>query len=188
MAPIRKSHVDAEPVQLHAGENLMSDRQAGLAALHTEHFESLMRTAYWILGDHSLAEEIVQDAFVKLAQAWDRVDDLAAAPGYLRRIVINLSRSKIRRLATGRRKLDRVARLEAAGGIAEPSFAAIDEPLAAAIRSLPRRQRECVVLRFVHDLTVDSIAETLAISSGSVKTHLHRGLQKLNDELQEERS
>lgn len=163
-------------------------RREALASLHAEHYRSLVGTAYWILGDATQAEEITQDAFVRLAESWDRLNDPGAAPAYLRRTVINLSRSKVRRLIVGRRKRRQVASREFVDRVGpEPSpIGLADGELGAAIRALPARQRECVVLRFVHDLTVADIATTLEIGEGSVKTHLHRALKTLGSALGEE--
>lgn len=165
-------------------------RRDALASLHAEHYRSLVGTAYWILGDSTQAEEIAQDAFVRLAESWDRLKDPGAAPAYLRRTVINLSRSRVRRLMIGRRKRQQVASREQIDRIgAEPSSIGLaDGDLGVAIRALPPRQRDCVVLRFVHDLTVADIAATLEIGEGSVKTHLHRALKTLGSALSEEKS
>lgn len=166
----------------------VTNRRDALAALHAEHYASLVGTAYWILGDRTLAEEIAQDAFVRLAESWNQLNDHAAAPAWLRRTVINLSRSKIRRLVVGRRKREQVASRAAADLTREADGASelAHGELGTAIRSLPMRQRECVVLRFVHDLTVADIAITLGVGEGSVKTHLHRALKTLGSTLGEE--
>lgn len=163
-------------------------RRHALAALHAEHYRSLVGTAYWILGDSAQAEEIAQDAFVRLAESWDRLNDHAAAPAYLRRTVINLSRSKVRRLIVGRRKRDEVGSRTLVDRTTpdQTPIGLADGDLGTAVRALPLRQRECVVLRFVHDLTIADIAATLGVGEGSVKTHLHRALKTLGTALGEE--
>lgn len=157
------------------------DLRTALADLHSAHWASLVRSAQWMLGDRGLAEEIVQDAFVRLVENWSRLDDVDAAPAWLRKTTLNLCRSRVRRFAIGRRKR---AEFGASLRIVDASSERLGEdladgPLGKAIRRLPDRQRECIVLRFVHDLPVDDIAATLQISSGSVKTHLHRALASL---------
>lgn len=159
--------------------------QQQIAALHATHWASLASTGAWLVGDRAIGEEIAQEAFVRLIEQWDRLDDPKAAPAWLRRAVVNLSRTQVRRFAIGRKKYDVVS---ARVPRSDRSFDAFGESLAdtemgPAVRSLPRRQRECVVLRFVHDLTIDEIAESLDIHSGTVKTHMHRALQALEETL-----
>ena len=159
------------------------DLRATLAGLHAEHWASLVRSAEWIVGDRGLAEEIVQDAFVRLVENWSRLKDPGAAPAWLRKTTVNLCRSRVRRFVIGRRKRDQLgASLRVVDASSEQLGEELaDGPLGQAIRRLPDRQRECVALRFVHDLSLDDVAATLGISPGSVKTHLHRALARLKD-------
>lgn len=154
-----------------------------LVELYEQHWESLTRTARWLVSDRALAEEVVQDAFIRLVEHWHELRDPAAAPAWLRRTVVNLSRSRIRRLLVGRQKVRLVAAQHSVADQSALRFGEelTDGELGDAIRLLPRRQRECVVLRYVHDLAVEEIADTLRISAGSVKTHLHRALASLGD-------
>lgn len=158
-----------------------------LTELYRAHWAPLVGTASWLLGDRPLAEEVVQDSFIRLVEHWDRIDDPRAAGAWLRRTVVNLSRSRVRRLVVGRRKHQLLAGRTSMTDTSAEAFGEglVDSPVGAAIRQLPRRQRECVVLRFVHDLSVGEIAETLDVSAGSVKTHLHRGLKALGSQLTE---
>ena len=135
----------------------------------------MVRLAAWLVNDVALAEEIVQDAFVRLATTTSDLSTLDSDSAYLRTIVVNLTRTKIRRLAIARRH-----RPDPAGSSPAADAMLIDEDLASAVASLPRRQRECVVLRYTVDLAVKEIAETLGISPGSVKSHLHRALATLS--------
>lgn len=154
-----------------------------LAQLYAAHWKPMARAATWLVGNRQSGEEIAQDAFVRLIEHWSTIRDPAAAPAWLRRTVVNLSRSTNRRNAIGREKRALAqARVPAsATNGAEIGDRLVDGPLGAAIGSLPRRQRECIVLRFVHDLTVDQIAAALGVGSGSVKTHLHRAILALKE-------
>lgn len=156
-----------------------------LVELYERNWTPLVRTAAWLLGDQASAEEVTQDAFVRLVERWYQLDDADAAPAWLRRTVLNLSRSKIRRLVVGRHKRSLVASRATAIDTSADHLGdrLVDGDVGDAIRALPRRQAECVVLRFVEDLSVDEIARVLAISAGSVKTHLHRALNTLNSAL-----
>jgi len=144
-----------------------------LADLHRAEYRSLVRLAA-VLGDRAVAEEIVQDAFVRTHVAGARVRDPLA---YVRRAVINGARSSLRR----RRVRERAAWPEAGVALPEDHREVID-----ALRRLPRRQRECLVLRYYLDLSEADIAAALGISTGSVKQHSHRGLAALQIALKEE--
>jgi RNA polymerase sigma-70 factor (sigma-E family) len=154
------------------------DRRTALSDLYRAEYRNLVRLATLLGGAQDAAEEIVQDAFVKLDQSWDRVGDPAARPAYLRSIVLNLSRSGHRRRAVA----DRHRPLPSPDAAAAEHHAVVAEDqreVVEAIRALPERQKQCLVLRFYEDMTETQIAEALDISVGSVKTHLHRGMQSL---------
>ena len=146
-----------------------------LAALHRQHYRSLVRLAA-LLGDRGAAEEVVQDAFVRVYLAGDRVREPLA---YLRRAVVNGARSSLRR---------RRVREQAPLTVVRDVLPGEDHSdVVAALRRLPVRQRECLVLRYYLDLSEAEIAAALGISAGSVKTHSHRGLAALEKTLEDER-
>lgn len=161
------------------------DARSRIERLHREHYGSLVRSAFWIVGDMGLAEELVQEAYIRLAESIEQVDDPDRLRQYLHRIVVNLSRSRVRRLATGRRKLRAVAEQSRGDGASAGAGNLMEGEMAALLRNLPRRQRECVVLRFQADLTVPQIAQVLGLAEGSVKSHLHRALNRLRTDLNE---
>src|SRR5438445_3310647 len=148
---------------------------ATLEDLYREHRWSLVRLASLLLHDPADAEEVMQDAFVKAHVAWGRLRDPEKALPYLRSAVLNGARSRLRHLRV-------VERTEPArpglGQSAEAAALAGDEQrrMIAALRALPDRQRECLALRYYLDCSEAEIAATLGISTGSVKTHVHRGL------------
>ena len=153
-----------------------------LEAAHREHYRSLVRLASLLVDDVGTCEELVQEAFV---QVWRRgpglrVDDRLAA--YLRSAVLNGARSHLRRRLVARRHLAAVA----TPAVSEDQVASGDEHrVLSALRSLPARQREVLVLRYYLDLSEAEIARTLGVSAGSVKTHAHRGLQALAQRLED---
>ncbi len=149
-----------------------------LTALFEERYHPMVRLAAWLVGDSGVAEDIVQDAFVRLNRAEVDVGALDSASAYLRTAVVNLCRTRMKREAMVRRHRVREAALQPLS-VAGPESFLIDEQLVAAVAALPRRQRECVVLRYSEDLTVEQIAGTLGTGAGSVKTHLHRALKAL---------
>lgn len=158
-----------------------------LAELHRDHYTSLVRLASLVVGDVGVAEQVTQDAFVKLQLRWGGLRRVDRAPAYLRSAVLNAARSHLRR----RKVSDRYeARRTVASAAPTPESAALgaaqQDRVVAALRRLPPRQREAVALRYYLDLGEADIASTMGVSTGSVKTHLHRGLASLAEHLGEE--
>jgi RNA polymerase sigma-70 factor (sigma-E family) len=151
-----------------------------LADLHREHYASLVRLGSLVLGDVGLAEQVVQDAFVKLHLRWGGLRHLDRAPAYLRSCVLNGARSQLRRQKV-RDRHDSRRTVAPAAGTPEASAIAGDEHdrVVAALRHLPERQREALALRYFLDLPEAEIAAAMGVSAGSVKTHVHRGLATL---------
>jgi RNA polymerase sigma-70 factor (sigma-E family) len=151
-----------------------------LAALHREHYASLVRLATLVLGDVGLGEQVVQDAFVKLQLRWGGLRRLDRAPAYLRSAVLNGARSQLRHHKVRDRHLAHRTAAPAAG---TPESALLDrdthDRVVAALRQLPVRQREALVLRYYLDLSEADIAAAMGVSAGSVKAHLHRGVAAL---------
>ena len=153
-----------------------------LDALFREHATPLLRLAVVLTGDRPLAEELVQEAFVRLHRSGS-IPLAGTERAYLRRTVINLSHGHHRHL--------RVVRRQPAPTVGSSPAAEVDDvrrdgqrQVAAAVRTLPPRQRDCIVLRFYADLSDADIADTLGISAGSEKTHLHRARAALADRLE----
>lgn len=143
---------------------------------------SLVRLARLFVDDRNAAEDLVQEAFIRLARSAHRIADPDRATAYLRSIVLNLARDHNRRgLVSLRHRLpldrDR-AEEEDALVLREDQQQVID-----ALRDLPHRQRDCLVLRYYQELGIDGIAATLGISRNSVKTHLQRGLTAMEAKL-----
>jgi RNA polymerase sigma-70 factor (sigma-E family) len=165
------------------GEEEAPAQAPSLHDLYREHRGSLVRLASLLLHDRSEAEETVQDAFVKAHVGWDRLRDRDRALPYLRSAVLNGARSRMRhRRVVGRTTPPRP------GPARSAEAAAMDRDdqrqMIEALRSLPRRQAECLALRYYLNLSEAEIAATLGISTGSVKTHVHRGLAALATRLE----
>lgn len=158
------------------------DNGVDLDGLFRAHATPLLRLAVVLTGDHPLAEELVQEAFVRLHHTPHR-PAAGAEVAYLRRTVINLSHGHHRHLRVVRR---RTTDPSPDGEAAEVDAVRRDgqRRVAAAVRALPRRQRDCVVLRYYADLSDTEIADALGISAGAVKTHLHRARAALADDLE----
>jgi RNA polymerase sigma-70 factor (sigma-E family) len=151
-----------------------------LHALYTAHWRYLVRLAVLLVDDVSSAEDVVQDAFVALHKRSGSLRDPDAALAYLRASVVNLSRSVLRRRQVVRKHL-RVAEPEATAG-ADTDVLLRDEHRAAlaAVKNLPRHQREVLILRYWSGLSEREIAAALGISAGSVKSAASRGLATLH--------
>jgi len=144
-----------------------------------------------LVRDQQVAEETVQDAFVAMHLHWSRLRDEDLALAYLRRCVVNSSRSVLRHRIVEDRFLKAETSARSASGVAtEPSAEthalahASGDRLVAALGRLPRRQREVLTLRYFLDLSEAAIADALGISAGSVKAHAHRGLTSLRSDVE----
>lgn len=167
------SRLGGSPVM--SGERVTVD----VSALYAAHRVSLVRLAILFVDDQNSAEDVVQDAFVGLHRHRDRIRDPAAAVGYLRTAVVNGSRSALRRRRTVREHAGLAAPQFGAGADAGLLIADQDRAVLAAIRLLPPRQQEVVMLRYWSDLSEAEIAEALGISRGAVKSNASRALDKL---------
>jgi RNA polymerase sigma-70 factor (sigma-E family) len=149
--------------------------------IYRSQWHTMVRLAVLLVHDLPSAEDAVQDAFVALHRNHTRLDDPDAAIGYLRIAVINRCRSLIRRRAVARRHIAAIGMN--AGAAAPEADTAIDEQMMAAIRTLPRRTQEVIVLRYWADLSETQIADALGVSTGTVKSTASRGLARLREML-----
>ncbi len=150
-----------------------------LAALYAEHRRSLARIALLLVDDLASAEDVVHDAFIALQQHQGRLRNPAAAIGYLRSTVVNNARSVLRKRQTARRHLRLVREVTVDPADSELLLATEQQEVLAAVRRLPRRQQEVLVLRYWSNLSEAEIADTLGISRGAVKSNASRGMDKL---------
>lgn len=157
------------------------DALGGLESLYQRHRTDLVRLAALALGDQREAEEVVQDVFARLHGRGLRMDDPAKAPAYLRSAVLNGCRSRQRRAGAGNRARLRMVRERPPEAEVERSAvdAAVRAEVMAAIRALPARQRDCLLLRYYLDLSEAEIAATLGISAGTVKSSTARARRAL---------
>jgi len=163
-----------------AAEDIDTERL--VVRLFEQEGQSLVRLARIFVDDRNGAEDIVQEAFIRLARSAHRIKDEAKAAPYLRSIVLNLARDNNRRgLVSLRHHLptdDRRASTEDEIELREDQQQVID-----ALRELPLRQRNALVLRYYEELGIEDVASAMGISRNSVKTHLRRGLAALEARL-----
>lgn len=155
------------------------ERDQEVTALFNRHYTPLCRLAYVILGDAAVAEEVVMDALLKTFTGWRRIRDVDRADVYLRRSVINLCRSKIRRKVLEARVNALAHRQERPAPEWDPEEHETARMVWQAVKTLPARQRACVVLFYFEDLPEAQIADVLECSVGTVKSQLSKARAKL---------
>jgi RNA polymerase sigma-70 factor (sigma-E family) len=155
--------------------------------LYRMHGGDLIRIAAVMLGSRSAAEDAVQDAFCGLFRKWHQLADPDKALPYVRSAVMNRCRSELRRQARLERRADRHHRPL---GAESPEQAAIlgeeHRDVLAALRRLPDRQREVLILRYFMDLPEPEIAAAMGISQGTVKSTTSRATAALARRLKEQ--
>jgi len=162
-----------------------ADRDHEVSSLFRRHYTPMCRLAFVILGDRSLAEEVVMEALVKTFSGWRRIKDLDRSEAYLRQAVVNGCRSKIRRKVLERRVAPTLEqRAEAASRSGSDDDPDTRREVWRAVRSLPERQRACVALYYYEDLPEAEIADLLGCSVGTVKSQLFKARAKLQKRLE----
>ncbi|WP_207782599.1 SigE family RNA polymerase sigma factor [Phytoactinopolyspora limicola] len=156
----------------------VSDADAAITDLYAAHYAGLVRLATLLLRNESMAEEIVQDAFVSLHRRWHKLRDPQKALGYLRTSVVHGTRSAQRRHKVAERNRPDPQPDSPSAEQAVLAGAA-GEAVVEALRALPRRQRETLVLRYYGGLSESEIATAMKISNGAVKSHASRGIAAL---------
>jgi RNA polymerase sigma-70 factor (sigma-E family) len=155
---------------------LTTDKTGEISRLYHEERSRLVRLAVLLAGDRSVAEDLVQEAFVGLQRRWDSLPDTAGAAGYLRISVVNGARSLHRRRRVARRYFHGAEPEATPGADADALLADEHRSVIAAVRALPKRQQQVVVLRYWSQMSEAEIAATLAISVGTVKSTASRAL------------
>jgi RNA polymerase sigma-70 factor (sigma-E family) len=152
-------------------------RDQRLAELYERSAPAGYRLAFLLTGDRALAEDLVQEAFVRFVGRLDHLRQPEAFDAYLRRSIVNLSKNARRRSAVERSYLER-QKAELREGH-EDRDAAEFEAMRGALMALPERQRAALVLRYYEDLPEAEIAELLRCRRPTVRTLVARGLEGL---------
>jgi RNA polymerase sigma-70 factor (sigma-E family) len=141
---------------------------------------AMLRTAYLMVGDHQLAQDLLQEALIKTLIAWPRLRDPEKVDAYVRRTIVTTAISWRRRRSFHERPADI---LPEASSPDQAETLATHRVLVAHLRALPPRQRAAIVLRYYEDLTGAQTAEIMGCSEGSVKSHVSIGLRKLREQM-----
>jgi RNA polymerase sigma-70 factor (sigma-E family) len=164
------------------GEPTDGSASSAVTALYQANALGMVRLAHVMLGDRGAAEDVVQDAFSGLYRRWAHLSDHEKALSYVRSSVLNACRSALRRV---RPELSEYPQADTRSG----ETAALDEEervrVMAALRQLPHRQREVLVLRFYLDMTDEEIAAEMGIGASTVRSAAHRALAALGRMLEE---
>lgn len=164
--------------------DLPKDPADGVVAMFEIHYAHLVRIAWHLVDDVTEAEDVVMDAFAGLSRHWNHIRRTEDVFFYLRASVVNGSRSRLRRMRVARDKRHTQLDLDAAPAEQLAMVHLEYEAVVVALRTLPRRQREVLVLRYYDGATEIEIADTLGITVGTVKTHASRGLRAVADRLE----
>jgi RNA polymerase sigma factor (sigma-70 family) len=143
---------------------------SGFEEFCREEYRAVVGLAFVLTGSWAAAEDLAQDAFLAAFRRWDRLRVYNRPAAWVRRVVVNRSVSRRRRLASEARALTRLGTRPAV----VPEIPDVDDEVWAAVRRLPRRQAQVFVLTYVDDLRLDQVAEVLDIREGTAKTHLQR--------------
>jgi RNA polymerase sigma-70 factor (sigma-E family) len=168
-------HVEAEHLSTE-----VPDEQTTLAEVYLRSAPGGIRLAYLLTGDRQLAEDLVQDAFVRFVARFRYLRDPGACDAYLRRTVVNLAKNHTRRAVLERAHLRRIAseppRIQTGSDI--ESY----EAMRSGLLALSERQRAAIVLRYYEDLPEADIADILRCRPATVRSLISRGLQALRAE------
>ncbi|KAA5826564.1 SigE family RNA polymerase sigma factor [Saccharopolyspora hirsuta] len=161
----------------------MDELTSKLTDLYQEHYKQLLRIAVLLVDDRASAEDIVQDAYVRVFDSRTRLRDPDKALAFLRQAVLNRARSMLRRRLVAKKYQPKLATEDSQP---DDTGRGVDRAvLAAALAKLPRRQREAVVLRYYADLSESRTAEVMGCSQGAVKSYCSRGVSRLSELLGE---
>ncbi len=158
------------------------EKWASFDAFFEHEYRSVVGLAAVLSGNRAVAEDLAQEAFMAAHRRWDEISGFEAPEAWVRKVVANLSVSWTRRRWREARAVIRLGhRRESHLESREPA----DDAFWGAVRSLPKRQAQCVALFYFEDRSVADIARTLSIAESTVRVHLHDGRIALAQQLSE---
>ncbi len=163
---------DAEPQVVRGAEPF--------DAFYVREYPQMVAVVYALTGQRWAAEELAQEALIRAFRAWGRVSGYDKPGAWLRRVTINLATSHVRRRVTEAKAMALVVLRQRTP---LETHTENDGALWAAVRALPRRQRESFVLYYVDGLSIGEIAEVLGVGETTVKTHLQRSRESVHRSL-----
>jgi RNA polymerase sigma-70 factor (sigma-E family) len=173
----------AEPPTAPGSASAEWDAASAATTIYTTHFRSLVRLAVLLVGDGATAEEVVQDSFIAMHGEWRRLRDTEKALSYLRQSVVNRSRSVLRHRVVADKNAPKPS--PDMPSAEEGAISSLERSeVISALRTLPARQREALVLKYYADLSEAQIGVIMGISRGAVKSHTARGVAALRSVLE----
>jgi RNA polymerase sigma-70 factor (ECF subfamily) len=144
-----------------------------------DHYEPMVRSLSVACGDREAAADAVQDAFTRAYVRWRRISRYDNPAAWVRHVALNRLRDHFRRAERGRRAVDRLGRRDAT--VVEAPGLPADDSVLDTVALLPRQQRIAVALFYVEQLSVREVADTMKLSTGAVKYHLHTARATLRE-------
>jgi RNA polymerase sigma factor (sigma-70 family) len=163
----------------------VAERPARIERLYAEHAPGAMRLALLLTGSREQAEDLVQDAFVRIFGSFAHLRIKTSFRSYLNRTIVNLSRDRGRRRRIERREIEREQRAARSDAYTLPDVDAHRE-IVDALRTLPHRQRAAVVLRYFEDLSEQGVADVLGCSLSAARSLITRGMETLRTRMRGE--
>lgn len=149
--------------------------------LYRENYAAVVALVYALSGTRAVAEDLAQEAFLRAHRDWAQVSKMDRPDGWVRRVALNLARSRLRRV---RAETMAKLRIGAEGGASAPHRDELEsEAFWREVRRLPTRQAQAIALHYIEDLSVSEVAETLGVADGTVKALLHQGRERLGRQL-----
>ena len=169
-------HQDAADARADAEEASVSS----FDRFYRDNYGAVVRLAYVLSGSWGHAEEIAQDAFVRVLARWD--GSLSVPEGWVRQVAANLARSRLRRLGAEVRAYTRWSARRAPPSTMPDPIPPELERFWAVVRALPTRQAQAVALYYLEDRPVVEVAAVMGCAPGTVKALLHRARQRMADD------
>ena len=147
---------------------------------YREDYAAVVALTYGLSGSRWVAEDLTQEAFLRAHREWARVREMDSPGGWVRRVALNLARSRLRRLRSEALYRSRIRQsTETSSAHSEPE----SEAFWVEVRRLPARQAQTMALRYINDLSVTQIAEVMGVAEGTIKALLHQGRERLRRQL-----
>ncbi|MEV0645023.1 SigE family RNA polymerase sigma factor [Phytomonospora sp. NPDC050363] len=177
---VNSEHKPTGVSDVHVGERERMRSEAEFIALYDARFSDLSAQLYAYTSDSTEAQDLVQEAFLRAWQRWDKIGTYDDPIAWVRRVAWNLAMSRHRRLAVVRRFLAKSGPPEPHPGMSPDHVA-----LVTALRKLPDKQRRALVLHYLADMPIAEIARETGAKEGTVKSWLHRGRTEMAKHLTE---
>lgn len=161
-----------------AGPRTLDTARVEFEAFFERRYRELGRFAYLLTGDSAASDDLTGDVMLAAWRQWDRVQAVDEPVAYVRRIMVNLAATRIRRLSRERKRMALFLIDAEHSTSASPDGAAVVD-VRAALQQLPARRRACVVLRHAFDLSEREVADSLGVSVGTVKSQTSKGVAQL---------